>query len=423
VTAARVDDVNEQAVRQMLLVAAQAVERDADSIASDIADLLMREVPEISADSETREDILLRGRAGLLAWARAFLRGVAPGEVDSPAEAYAYARALARRGVPLGVLLRIHRLALGVLLQAWEERLGSPRSPEQLLVATKRSIEVNFQFHDVLMAELSAAYLRERERWVRGAEALRRETINSILLETPVEPDGASSILGYELRRHHLGLVLWATPTVEDPQVIPRLERVAAAAATHLEAGRPLMLPADGSTMWAWLGRDTEPSRQSMDSLPGGPNLDGVSIALGAPGQGLGGFRRTHRDAVDAAKVAIASRRRAGTVIPFHAVELAALLAGDPDRTRRFVREHLGKLARDDDESARLRATLLLYLEENGSRVATAKRIGVHPNTVANRIRTCREVLGREVEKDQVPLLVALTLAATLGPAVLSVAE
>ncbi len=87
------------------------------------------------------------------------------------------------------------------------------------------------------------------------------------------------------------------------------------------------------------------------------------------------------------------------------------------------MREHLGKLARDDDESARLRATLILYLEENGSRVATAKRIGVHPNTVANRIRTCRELLGRDVEKDQVPLLVALTLAATLGPAVLGAGE
>ena len=50
----------------------------------------------------------------------------------------------------------------------------------------------------------------------------------------------------------------------------------------------------------------------------------------------------------------------------------------------------------------------MLYLEENGSRVATAKRIGVHPNTVANRIRTCRDILGRDVGQDQVPLLVAL---------------
>ena len=38
---------------------------------------------------------------------------------------------------------------------------------------------------------------------------------------------------------------------------------------------------------------------------------------------------------------------------------------------------------------------------------------------VANRIRACREILGHDVGQDQVPLLVALTLAATLGPAVL----
>src|SRR5580658_2764313 len=100
----------------MLLTAAQAVERDVDSIAGEIADLLIAEVPEISADAETRQDILERGRAGLLSWARAFVRGVGPDEVESPGEAYAYARSLARRGIPVDVLLRIHRHALGVLL-------------------------------------------------------------------------------------------------------------------------------------------------------------------------------------------------------------------------------------------------------------------------------------------------------------------
>src|SRR6476469_8321444 len=195
---ARIDAAGEQAVREMLFAAAQAVERDADAIAGDIADMLIREVPEISADPETREDILLRGRAGLLSWARAFLRGVAPDDVESPAEAYAYARALARRGVPLDVLLRIHRLALGVLLQAWEARLGTHHPAELLLAATRRSLEVNFRVHDALMESLSAEYQREREPWVRGAEALRRETITAILAEAPVDTDGAGRILGYD---------------------------------------------------------------------------------------------------------------------------------------------------------------------------------------------------------------------------------
>lgn len=417
--APRVDERSEPAVKDMLFAAAKAVERDAEAIASDIADLLMREVPEISPDAETREDILLRGRAGLLAWARAFVRGVAPDEVESPAEAYGYARALARRGVRLDVLLRIHRLALGVLLQAWEDRLDPSGSPELLLAATKRSIEVNFQFHDALMEGLTTEYQRERERWVRGAEALRRETINAVLAERPVETDRASSVLGYDLRRHHLGVVLWASPTPEDPQVIPRLERAAAAIAARLDAGRPLILPVDSSMMWAWIGRDTEVARNDLDALTIGRNPDEVSIALGAPGQGVAGFRRTHRDAVDTARVSVVSQRRAGATLAFHQVQLAALLASDPDRTRRFVRERLRGLALDDDESARLRATLAIYLEENGSRLATAKRIGVHTNTVANRIRKCRELLERDFGSEQALLMVALVLAASLGPAVL----
>jgi hypothetical protein len=112
------------------------------------------------------------------------------------------------------------------------------------------------------------------------------------------------------------------------------------------------MLPVDGSTMWAWVGRDAEPAPELIDSLAAIHNADGVSIALGAPGHGVTGFRRTHRDAVDTARVAIVSRRRPGTVTAFHAVELAALLVGDPERTQRFVHERLGALARDDDEDA-----------------------------------------------------------------------
>lgn len=108
-----IDDGDERQVQAMLLRAARGLEADADDIAEAIADVLIREVPEISSDAETREDILHRGRASLQAWAFAYARGVKP---ESPAEAYAFARVLARRGIPLNVLIRIHSLAFGVLL-------------------------------------------------------------------------------------------------------------------------------------------------------------------------------------------------------------------------------------------------------------------------------------------------------------------
>jgi DNA-binding PucR family transcriptional regulator len=83
------------------------------------------------------------------------------------------------------------------------------------------------------------------------------------------------------------------------------------------------------------------------------------------------------------------------------------------------VLEELGPLSVDDDENARLRATLKVYLEENASRVAVSRRLGIHANTVANRVRACQELLGRDLGTRQVELQVALTLAETLGAAVL----
>lgn len=411
-----IDDGDERQVQAMLLRAARGLEADADDIAEAIADVLIREVPEISSDAETREDILHRGRAGLQAWAFAYARGVKP---ESPAEAYAFARVLARRGIPLNVLIRIHSLAFGVLLCAWEERLGVPSSPQQLRAATQRSLDVNFRFHDALMEGLTAEYERERERWVRGADALRRETIHALLDEQALDTDRASAVLSYDLRRHHIAFVLWAEPTPDDPQVVPRLERAAGTAAALLDASRPLMLSVDSRTLWAWVSRDTEVPRAQLDQLSSCLDTGGVSVAVGASGRGPSGFRRSHRDAVDTARVATISHRRSGAVLTFYSVQLAALLAADLDRTRRFVQERLSELAWDDDECSRLRATLMIYLEENGSRLATAERIGVHPNTVANRIRACRELLEQDPGREQTLLMVALALAGTLGPAVL----
>jgi DNA-binding PucR family transcriptional regulator len=51
------------------------------------------------------------------------------------------------------------------------------------------------------------------------------------------------------------------------------------------------------------------------------------------------------------------------------------------------------------------------YLDENGSRGRTAKRLTVHENTVAYRLRQAEELVGRSVEKRTLELRLALTLA------------
>jgi sugar diacid utilization regulator len=79
------------------------------------------------------------------------------------------------------------------------------------------------------------------------------------------------------------------------------------------------------------------------------------------------------------------------------------------------VERRLGALARDDDEHARLRSTLRVLLEEHGNRPAAARRLGIHPNTVSNRVRTCESLLPDGALVHGVDVQVALLFADTLG--------
>ena len=91
-------------------------------------------------------------------------------------------------------------------------------------------------------------------------------------------------------------------------------------------------------------------------------------------------------------------------------VALAALASTDAVRAREFVRSELGALAGDDDRTARLAATLQVYLEENLSPRRTAQRLGVHENTISNRINAAQEELPHPIERRACELQVALRI-------------
>ena len=57
----------------------------------------------------------------------------------------------------------------------------------------------------------------------------------------------------------------------------------------------------------------------------------------------------------------------------------------------------LAGLATDDEHLARLRATLLVFLQPGGSYKTTGKRLMLHKSTVQYRIRKAEESLGQTV--------------------------
>ena len=138
---------------------------------------------------------------------------------------------------------------------------------------------------------------------------------------------------------------------------------------------------------------------------------DGVRGAIGTCRQGLAGMADSHDEARVARRVAELRAVRPGTVVGYRAADLTALLTADPVEAVRFTEAELGELLADKDTAGRLRATVRVYLEENLSPARTARRLGIHQNTVVYRVKQTEELLGHAIEQRRLQLEVALRLS------------
>ncbi len=90
-------------------------------------------------------------------------------------------------------------------------------------------------------------------------------------------------------------------------------------------------------------------------------------------------------------------------------------LGGHP----RWVRGVLRGLAADNENSARLRETVRVYLAHNLSNVAAGKELDLHHNSVKYRVKRAAEVRGKDFTGDRLDVELALLVCQWLGPAVL----
>jgi DNA-binding PucR family transcriptional regulator len=374
---------------------------------------LVAMIPELGAgDEDLREETRASCEANVAQILRLLKLGVGADALVVPVEAAEWVRGLVRRGITLGPLLRAYRLGHAWLWDRWSQELQDRiEDPQQLTVAREASSAFMFAYVDRISDVLGDAYGSERERLMRSAEQLRAENVRAILAGDPLDEEVIGSRLGYELRRHHVAL------RVSSGSELRGLERAASEAGALLGNSEPLVVPAGVASLDVWCGSYDGLDAGALDAYE---PPDGIRIAVGNAGHGIEGFRRSHAEAAQAARIATLARRDGGTVTTYARVELVSLLANDLPRARAFVRSRLGPLASLDAPSGRLRETVLAFLATGGSSTRVAKELFVHQNTVTYRVKKAEELLGRRVTDDAVELTCALTLAAGLGPAVLA---
>jgi hypothetical protein len=403
------------ACREALARLADAAIPQLDPIAAEMAQAIHGAVEVLTDDLLDETQASAKANIGLVL---GLLRdGVDPAGVQPPPEALHYAREFVHRGMAVETLLGVYRVGHGAFWQIWLERMRDGIDDREVLAeAIAYCSAWTFGYVDAVSGPLATAFVAEKERWARSAVAQRVEEIKAVLGGRQIDEQRTSQRLRYELGRRHVGYVVWVDEAGDGDEAVTVLEQLATAAGKALGCASPLVAPAGRSIVSGWASLATE----EVDPMSATKGLGTAlakaraRIAFGEPGLGVDGFRRSHEEALTARRVALLGQRAIGARVRFDDIALTALLTSELGEARRFAERELGPLAEDTDAMRRLVATLRVFLEEGSSFVRAARRLSVHENTVAYRVKRAADLLGHPVDEGALRLHVALLLCEVL---------
>ena len=430
VTVQDVDNQDDQAAvaESVALIIDRIGERAPDVIGS-IQRYLAAEVVELRGDPALLE-LLRASVAGNVETVFDALRyHISIERVEPPTAALEYARRVAQHGIPVNALVRAYRLGQQqVLAHVLEEIRRAGLEPEAALNTYEAISSVAFRYIDWISQQVTDAYETERERWVENRNSVRALRVRELLDSAAgsVDIDAAIAAIRYPLRRTHLAMILWTSADDAPGRELLRLERFVRDLADSMTLrDGALFVAADQVSGWGWLPLGTAATADPVEHIRrfAADSVDAPHLAMGTAQSGLEGFRRSHRQAQKARRVAVAgAQNRRVTAAGDPGVAAAALLTEDLAETREWVCETLGPLASDTDNDARLRETMRVFFGEGSSYKGAAERLNLHHNSVKYRVDRAVERRGRRIGDDRIDVEIALLVCHHLGSAVLMAA-
>jgi DNA-binding PucR family transcriptional regulator len=412
-------DIDGPTVAELMGSVAAAVSRRHDAVSQDVYDVILREIPQLQDDMAVLALLASSVHSNVGTCLQIVRHQIELSAVHAPAASLEYARRRAQLGTPLTALLRGYRLGHRCLFDALVRELARQTDDAHLMTAvTLGMFRIVAGYIDQTAEEIVAAYTRERENWLRKRGAARAARIRDLLSGQRVDVSATEASLGYRLRQYHVGLVSW-TDEAAAVGNITRLEQAISRVAVETACpGDPVFLPRDENSAWAWLPLGMRNAFDAAGASAVRTDPD-IRFAFGDAGKGTMGFRLTHQQAIAAQAVALAAGSASPRAVAFGEVAPVAMMLGSSDLLRAWVLSTLAGLATEDENHARLRQSLLAFLEAGGSYKATAERLMLHKNTVQYRVRKAEERLGRPVGDDRHGVELALLACRWLGSFVL----
>lgn len=357
---------------------------------------MRREIPAWMREPPLDEETRGFTRSSILAELEALRSGVLP-ESCPPVDLYG-ARRGAEASTPLALLLDGYRAGHQAQWEAWSDEveardLDAPR--RRALLA--RGSRFFFAYASRVSGFVTDAYEAERQRTTPGADQRRLHVVKQIL----AGDDTDAAALGHSFDNPQLGFIAWG----------PNARAGAEAFAKAIGPPR-LLVPLTDEVIWGWLSpaeTNDEPSR------PGFGSFDPPSasrLAVGERHEGVQGFRHTHFQAEAAYR---AGRGLARSLILYRDVALEDLTTRDRRAADAFIAAELRELDGDDIRSQRLRETALAYFRAGQNAKAAAAELGVHQQTVGERLGAIERATGRPVVERRGELEIALRVRCFLA--------
>lgn len=393
-------------------VAEAGREERVDAFVAHVDSAILAVTPELGGDPVLVADLHASTKAQFLVFLSLLEREKQ--ELLLPPQAVDFALSIARRQLELSVLLKVYRVAAAAVWEFFTQVVadvpddGPDRTDVLIYLWGHGGTWIN-----EAIEQLIAVFYEEREAALQGAVARKTETVHALLRGEQLSLDAASSDLGYPLRGSQTALVLWTEEGTSADALAP-LTELSAALATAA-GGQSVTVPAGTREVWTWLTGKRAPDPAALRALveaQSGPLP--VKVAMGLTAAGIGGFRQSHREAVDAQRFVVSSQ--SSTLLTAYLdVELACLVAGNEPGVRALIARELGALAGDAKGLDRVRETVDAYLAFGGSVDLTATSLIVHKNTIRYRLAQAEELIGHPLTERRTEIALALRGLARYG--------
>jgi DNA-binding PucR family transcriptional regulator len=408
------------AVKQLSVVAENVGSRLSE-VSRDVGEYVIAEIPDLRGDETVVKILQASVAENVATLLHIFENDIPLDNIEGPVAASEYARRLAQRNVSVSAMVRAYRIGHWRFLQWCLDELDRQGTDKDLYAAINRHMQqVSFGYIDRVTEHVIDVYQFERDHWLLSQTAVRAARVRDILAEQEVDLDWAESALGYRLRQHHLGMVAWLPRLTSGESGLARLDRMTRVIAKELECpAGPLFVPRDEILSWAWLpfGSHSDVPWERLSNVIESSDPS-VHTSFGRVEIGIEGFRCTHRQALRTQEIA-AVASPAPRFTEYSSVAPIALMSSNIQDMRAWVWSVLGPLAVDDENCARLRETVQIFLQNGCSYTATAGIQILHKNTVQYRIRKAEEILGHPVQQRHTDLEVALLAVQYLGSTLL----